>query len=132
VNSLRAHVQVPDSGSVSRDCRAFLRAFIANLADPTLRSAIASLVGAAGRDPEFARAFQQRLVTPRRHELVRLLEGAQQRGELRPDADSDLLADLLVGPLFHRLLVTGEPIIPDLADELVDLVLEPQLLATTR
>ena len=132
VNNLRAPVRVTDSGSVSRDCRAFLRAFIANLADPTLRSAIVSLVGAAGRDPGFARAFQQRLVAPRRHELLRLLEEAQQRGELPPGADPDLLADLLAGPLFHRLLVTGEPITPELADELVDLVVEPQLLAATR
>ena len=35
----------------------------------------------------------------------------------------DVLVDTLVGPLYHRLLITGEPINAEVADEIVELVL---------
>ena len=54
---------------------------------------------------------------------VKDLDHALTRGELRADIDVGLAADLLFGPLYQRLLITGEPVTPRVADKLADLFL---------
>jgi hypothetical protein len=56
-----------------------------------------------------------------------MLNRAIARGELSPEADQELLLDLLLGPLWFRLLVTGAPIAPDAAPSVVALVLDGAL-----
>ena len=51
------------------------------------------------------------------------LQRGVDRGELRPDVDFTLIYDLLLGPLFMRSVVRGEPLGPDLAEQTVDVVL---------
>ena len=53
-----------------------------------------------------------------------MVDRAVERRELAPDVDAAVLVDTLVGPLYHRLLITGEPITADVADDVVELVLE--------
>jgi Tetracyclin repressor-like, C-terminal domain len=48
-------------------------------------------------------------------------------GELAPEVDQELLLDLLLGPLWFRLLVAGAPITPDQARTVVELVLDGAL-----
>jgi hypothetical protein len=43
------------------------------------------------------------------------------------EVDEELLIDLLSGPFFYRLCVTGHRIEPDLAEKLVDFVLARQI-----
>jgi hypothetical protein len=45
------------------------------------------------------------------------------RGDLRPDTDVRLLHELLVGPIFYRLLLSGGPLHRNLGPRLVDAVL---------
>ena len=66
-----------------------------------------------------------RLIAPRRAEVIRMLAAGQARGELAADADLVFLADLLVSPLYYRVLVSGEPLDPGLAREITDAVLGP-------
>jgi hypothetical protein len=51
------------------------------------------------------------------------LQRGIERGELRADADQSLIYDLLIGPLFLRSVVRGEPLGPEIAEQIVDLVL---------
>ena len=60
------------------------------------------------------------------------LQRGVDRGELRPDADFTLIYDLLLGPLFMRSVVRGEPLDPELAAQTVDLVLAAFGTAGTR
>jgi hypothetical protein len=46
-----------------------------------------------------------------------------QSGELPPGTDIDVLADVLWGPIFHRLLVSHMPIDRSFIEKLLDLVL---------
>jgi Tetracyclin repressor-like, C-terminal domain len=46
-----------------------------------------------------------------------------ERGDLRADSDARLLLEMLVAPIHGRLLLTGEPVDDDLAEQLVELVL---------
>ncbi|HXY91178.1 MAG TPA: DHA2 family efflux MFS transporter permease subunit [Acidimicrobiia bacterium] len=127
VQQLQAQVPMPHTGSVHRDCEAYLTNVIRMLSEPRSAPVVANLIGEAGRDPALAAALRERLVTPRRLELVDMFEAARARGELRADADPELLADLIVAPVYYRLLVTGEPVDDALAARLTDTVLGPAL-----
>jgi hypothetical protein len=59
----------------------------------------------------------------RQTSVSQALERGLERGELRPDADFSFIYDLLIGPLFMRSVVRGEPLGSDLAEQTVDLVL---------
>jgi hypothetical protein len=52
-----------------------------------------------------------------------VLERGVERGDLRADLDLELALDVLGGPLFYRLLITGGPIDRRLADGVVELLL---------
>lgn len=49
-------------------------------------------------------------------------------GELSPDADRDVLADMLIGRVYHRLLISQNPPTPEFPDKLAVLTLGPHLL----
>jgi hypothetical protein len=62
-------------------------------------------------------------VAPRYADAIRILQRAQASGEISRDADLEVLADALWGPIFHRLLVNRMPIDRGFVDKLLDLVL---------
>ena len=72
---------------------------------------------------ELAVAVREGLLKPNREVVLATLRRGVATGELRPDADLDVVADLLVGPMFFRILVSGAEVTPELAAETVDLVL---------
>jgi hypothetical protein len=63
----------------------------------------------------------------RRRLSATILNRATARGELAPEVDQELLLDLLLGPLWFRLLVSGAPITPEEAGSVVELVLDGAL-----
>jgi AcrR family transcriptional regulator len=87
----------------------WLREFAHTFSDPLFGRLLAGVLGELQRNPVFADVYADRVVRPRRQALLERLRQAQQRGELRPDADLDLVADLLGGPLLLRLLPLGLP-----------------------
>jgi Tetracyclin repressor-like, C-terminal domain len=81
-----------------------------------------NLVGAMAQRPELARAVRESFLAGRRAALARVLERGVERGDLRPDVDVELALDLLGGPLFYRLLITGGPLDDQLAEGVADLI----------
>jgi len=57
----------------------------------------------------FADVYADRVVRPRREALLARLTEAREAGELRSDADVELVADLLGGALLLRRLPFGLP-----------------------
>ncbi len=88
---------------------------------------IGRLVGEAAEDEELAVALRERLIGPRREAVRTMVRHTMDRGELPPDTRVDLLVDVLIGPLFHRLLITGEPVTPALGRELAQVVAQHAL-----
>ena len=72
---------------------------------------------------ELAVAVREGLLKPNREVVLATLQRGVDTGELRPDANLDVVADLLVGPMFFRILVSGAEVTPELASDTVDLVL---------
>lgn len=70
-------------------------------------------------------AHRDEIVARHRTDLEEHLRAAAEAGLLPDGADLDVVAARLVGPLFYRRLVTGEPLTPELCEQLVDSVLTP-------
>lgn len=88
----------------------------------TMRRSLPALLAAAHDDPVLAE-LHSGFVRDRRQPIVDRLDEARRTGELAPDADPDLLVDLLSGPLFYRQLMRHEPTPDDRVVALVDAVL---------
>ena len=78
------------------------------------------LVSELATDPALAKSFQERVVAMRVAEVRRLLDRGIARGDLRPDADVELAHELLFGPVYYRLLLSGAPLEQGLAERIVD------------
>ena len=63
------------------------------------------------------------VIHTRRRAHRRVLALAIARGELAPTVDQDLMIDLLVGPIWTRLLITRDPITGEHVDSIVEAVL---------
>jgi EmrB/QacA subfamily drug resistance transporter len=120
VAELSERLPVPDTGSVRDDALAYLDALASLFAAPWAPGVIAVLVGEAGRHPDLAARLRATVVGPHRAALTDSLRRGVARGELAPDTDVELVADVLVAPLYYRLLVTGEPVDAARAGALVD------------
>ena len=75
------------------------------------------------RSPELAQAFRDRVVSVRDGEVERLVERGIARGDLRPDTDPETAHELLIGPVYYRLLLSGRPLNRAFAKHNVDAVL---------
>ena len=82
-----------------------------------------SFVVAARSDPEVAAAFRSIWSDPRRAEAKERLRLKQASGQLRADADLDLVLDSLYGPLYYRFLVKNEAPSQKYAEALTELVI---------
>lgn len=97
---------IPDTGSAFQD----LLIHATNVTRFMLSregKVIAELIGEGQFDAGLAEAYQTRYIHPRRLEAWQLLERGVRNGELKGNLDIELSIDLIYGPIFYRLLVTG-------------------------
>lgn len=113
----------PDTGALRDDLLVFQRDQVALMDRPEARRITAGLVADLVDDPELAEAYLGDYVGLRQKSVSQALQRGIERGELRADADQSLIYDLLIGPLFLRAVVRGEPLGPEIAEQIVDLVL---------
>ncbi len=106
-----AQVVVPDrdTGSFTGDLTAFLTDTFAGLADEGLAGRLRQIVAAAQQDEHEAQVLAD-FTAVRRAALRAVLERGRASGELAPDADLDMLADMVYGVLYYRLLVGHAPL----------------------
>jgi hypothetical protein len=86
--------------------------------------AMQGLVTQIATEPELTRTYRERVVEPRRAQLAPVIERGIARGDLRPDTDVRLVHELLVGPIYYRLLFSGGPLDRKLGSPIVDEILE--------
>ena len=114
-------VDVPDSGSLRADLLALLHGARETFARGRGQF-IARLLREAGHHAEITDLLDAVLHT-RRQAYRRVLARATARGELDPSVDQELLIDMLIGPLWTRLLITRDPITSEYVDANVAVVL---------
>jgi AcrR family transcriptional regulator len=117
-----------DTGSYRGDMLAILRGWAMLFASP-LGAIGPAIVGAMPQDPELATAFQDGLIGWRKAEMVKTITRGIERGEVRPDVPVEIARELGQAMLWHRFLVTGDPITDELIVQIVDDVLIPYVAA---
>jgi AcrR family transcriptional regulator len=125
-----AAIPEPDTGGVRGDLVAFLSAFAAALRGP-LGGVATAVLGELAHNPDLAAAMRTALWQRVRAGTARVLRRGVERGQVRPDAPQDLVAELAGAALLHRLVLTGEPVDDAFVETLVDGALAPLLLGST-
>lgn len=116
-------VRLPDTGDIAADLRTVMRATAAEFADPAFEAPLRALNTQIIDDPDLAALYREKLADPLDRAKKERLRSAQQAGQLRADADLDLVLEVLYAPLFQRWLHRSGPLTPAYADALVDVTL---------
>jgi hypothetical protein len=83
---------------------------------------IRALLSQIAINPALGDPFRATVVQSRREEIARMIARGIERGDLCPDADAEIATELLVGPVYFRLMFGGE-LNREFAERIVDNVL---------
>lgn len=109
-------------GDTRADLIAEMEHFRLAMERPYGMSLLGTVLAEEYETPELLAAFRAHLVVPRRSALRSILDAAQARGELRPDADISLAVNMLVGAYYAQYLA-AVPFARNWSENLVDAVL---------
>ncbi|EKQ56819.1 MULTISPECIES: TetR/AcrR family transcriptional regulator [unclassified Clostridium] len=116
-------LQVPDTGSVIED----MIIQVNNLSKFLISregKVINEIIAEGQSDQKLAETYRAIYFKPRRLDSRYILERGILRGELKEDLDIELVMDLIFGPLFYRLLITGDEVNETFIKELIKYVFE--------
>ncbi len=116
-------VQLPELGDTRAELLAFVNAAVDVLGATLMGRVMQGLVSDLATDPDLAQAFRERVVTVRDAEVERLVERGIARGDLRAGTAPATVHDLLIGPVYYRLLLTGQPLDRAFAQSTVEAVM---------
>ncbi len=108
-----------DLGDLERDLRAQLRHLARFLTKSDAGAVFKALIGHAQHDPAFAASLRAHYLDEQRCRDRLPLERAIARGELPAGIDTDAAVDQLVGPIYHRVFITGDSVNNAFVDEIV-------------
>jgi AcrR family transcriptional regulator len=135
VGGLVSEIAVPDTGSTRGDLLGLMNEAVELYSNTLAAGLLPTVVDEMSRNTEFAEIARDRFLTGRRAALREVFKRGIGRGDLRRDLDVELALDVLGGPLFYRLMITGGPIDARLASNVVELILRgfaPATLGATR
>src|SRR3954452_22738824 len=102
------HISIVETG----DTRSELLAAVVNpmraVTDTPFGPVIRALLSQIAVNPRLGDPFRREVVGARRQEIARLVRRGIDRGDLRADADPELALELLVGPVYFRVMFGGE------------------------
>ena len=113
----------PETGDWHADLIAAIEGSMLALSRTVAGRTIPALAVDLSRDPVLGEEFRTRFARPRKLAVVDLLQRGVDLGHVRADVDLDLVEDLLVAPIVHRLAITGAPVTHEMVADLVALVL---------
>lgn len=117
------HVLVPDTGTLEGDLRELLRRSCHRLKSDASRSMLSGLMMAGRKDKETLRLFREQFIEIRRDVIRKIFQRHRGARGLRKDLNTELIIDLIFGPMWYRLLVEIAPLDETFADQLVDQIM---------
>ena len=112
-----------ESGSVASDLLALTEQLLSLLTLTAFGRVLPGLVAEMAADASLAASYRDLIIKPNQLQWRAAVERGIASGELSPETDVDLVVNMLVGPLYFSLLITGDPLDPGYARAAVDLVL---------
>jgi len=113
---------VPDTGSLRGDLKEFCEGVRAKLTSNHGKAILKSLVAAVDQSPEIVETVQ-RFWRERRDVGGNLVERWIRRGVLRPETEADLLVELILAPIYLRVLLPGGPLTGEVLEGFIELAL---------
>ena len=113
------HIAVEDSGDTRAELRLCVMHALHAVRDTPFGQVIRTLLSQIAVNPAIGDPFRATVVEARRGEITKVVERGVARGDLRPDSDATIATELLVGPVYFRLMFGG-----DLSDVFADRVAE--------
>jgi len=105
---LNSDIPLPeDTGSLAGDFVATAQTVLAGAKRTGALYLMPRLLSEVVDDKDMHALFSAHLVEPRRRVARAIVERAKARGEVRPDVDTNLAVDLLVGPIIYRVIMAG-------------------------
>lgn len=109
----------PNTGTAYEDIRTQMRRVTRLLASP-IGAVMRELISSAQGDTEVADQFRDRFFLERRERAATTITDGINRGELRPNLDTEVVIDMLYGPLWLRLLIGHQPLTQAAADQILE------------
>ena len=116
-------LEIRDVGDTRRELLAAVENAIRGLTRSEFGPVMRALLSQIAIDPTLGDPFRATVVQARRAEIARVIERGVARGDVRPDADAGVITELLVGPVYFRLVFGGR-LDRDFANRVVDAVLD--------
>lgn len=120
----------PDKGTLKEDLGLLLRDLVKFLNRAEGGKVYAAFLNAAIRSPKLAelRGEVSRTARVNYHTAV---ARSIERGELKPDTNTDLLIEAMIAPFVYRRLGSPANVPVKLVDQIIDIVLEGHLIEAT-
>lgn len=116
------HIAIAESGDTRQEFLAAVVNPMRAVTETPFGPVIRALLSQIAVNPTLGDPFRATVVQARRDEIARVIRRGIARGDLRPDADAEVATELLVGPVYFRLMFGGELTL-DFAHRVVDNVL---------
>ena len=110
-------------GSTRAALNGYLGQLIKNVNSRLYGRILRGLISELAIDRQLAKGFREQVLARRVSAITGLLARGIEGGELRPDLDLELAVDLLLGPIYYRVLMSGEPLTSAFVERLVDAVM---------
>ena len=115
------HVAVTETGDTREELLAAVVNPMRAVTETDFGPVIRALLSQIAINPSLGDPFRATVVEARREQVCAVVRRGIERGDLRPDADPDVATELLVGPVYFRLMFGGELTL-DFAERVVDSV----------
>jgi AcrR family transcriptional regulator len=116
------HITIDETGNTRAELLAAVTNAMRAVVDTPFGPVIRAVLSEIAIDPRLGDPFRANVVQARRAEVGRVIQRGIARGDLRPDVDVDVATELLVGPVYFRLMFGGE-LTDTFAERVVDAVL---------
>jgi AcrR family transcriptional regulator len=101
------HIAVADVGDTRAELTACVATAVHAVAETPFGPVVRALLSQIAVNPAIGDPFRATAVRARREEVARVVERGIARGDLREDADIDVATELLIGPVYFRLVFGG-------------------------
>jgi AcrR family transcriptional regulator len=102
------HITIEETGDTREEMLAAVMNPMRALTGSDFGPVIRALLSQIANNPMIGDPFRATVVQARRDEIAHMIARGIERGDLCPDADSDIATELLVGPVYFRLMFGGE------------------------
>src|SRR3984893_6686589 len=101
------HIAIAETGNTRDELLAAVTNPMRAVTETDFGPVIRSLLSQIASNPTIGDPFRATVVAARRAEIARVIKRGIARGDLRPDADAEVATELLVGPVYFRLMFGG-------------------------